>query len=726
MKRILLLVLVAGQVRAYGLEELPGWPFEASTFTRAVDTLRGLVFAGFGGGVVIGRVNPVDTTFEAISDRIRAGGLVVDLAYDPETQRLALAVVPDRVEIWDVGDPVLPVRERVLDVGRCFEKGRHPVEGSGGVALGPGWLLVACGERGLLGMELLPFAAPVVVLPGTFRDVDRWGADGVLVAGNSVFLVLDVTDWQNPVMVGSAGVGGARITPGESWVVVAGDWPNTAWGLDLRDPTHPRVACDFHAGLEALEPRAVMGGVWDNDTFWVSGALWIRGYVCEDTGRVVVEIGLPDSAYTEDKMMLPAGQGFVVFEAPQYRSYGIPSLPFALWVPPGRDTVVWLPGYRLPGHAFRVDRVGRWYALADQAGGVRVLKEEGGELVEVPTADVYPVDEVVWVDSTLLLASSAWALQKTWVLQWNGQRFEVVSTLPRPCQWMVAVGDGQHVVCASNVNGNYPVGNYLLINLQNPLQPVPGIVDSLTGMLIGDMKILLLDTTRWVYTAALRFDPFDMTSTWELLPTWTGQDGAFTFGNAWFITGTDFGYYTAVVQKLDEEGIPGQWIGQVTPPPPTYGYILPWDMELVGSLLFLPCGSASFGDWTLCAYDLSGLPDPPLVMEKGIGDYFMDLDAYGDTLLLAGVGLRRFRVTGLSVGEGSGLVRPRLRVATFPGGVRLEGDRPGFRVEVLDVQGRRVRRMVVRGVHRVFLPRGVYVLRVQGPGTARTRKILIP
>ncbi len=476
--KIAFVMLVVGRLWGYGLEELPGWPFEASTFTRVEDTLRDLVLVGFGGGVVIGRVNPVDTSFEVISDRIRAVGLVVDLSHDPAHQRLAAAVVPDRVEIWDVSDPAAPVRERVIEVGRCF-RARWTVEGQGGVALGDGWLLVACGERGLLGVDLLsPSPRPEVVFPGVFWDVDRWGKDRVLVAGDSVFAVLDVTGWRNPVVVGSVAVGGERIVPGTKWAAVG------PWGLDLQDPVHPRVACSFASGAHPLEPRTVAGGTWENRMLWVAGWNWVRGYACEDTGRVVVEINLPDSARVFGKMVVRTGQGLVVFGPPMFRDPAV-SLPFPLWVPPSRDTAVWLGGYRLPGHGFRVDRFGRWYALADEAGGVRVFREENGELVEVSTPDVFPVNEVVWMDSSLLLAANGWFGSIIWVLARAGDGFAVVDTLSRPCMWMVAVGDGQHVVCEfASPDWRHA---FSLLNFQDPSAPV--VVDSMNGgILSGDMK----------------------------------------------------------------------------------------------------------------------------------------------------------------------------------------------------------------------------------------------
>ncbi len=232
----------------------------------------------------------------------------------------------------------------------------------------------------------------------------------------------------------------------------------------------------------------------------------------------------------------------------------------------------------------------------------------------------------------------------------------------------------------------------------------------------------------WIYVANGRFDPFNMENARDSFPVWTGQYGAFAFGNGWFVTGADIPE-AVFVYPLAASGVPdGAEYVYLNNLPPYFGADMsPWDMVFVGSLLFLSCATRWNPGWNLCAYDFAGMPDPPKVLEKEIDNHFYDLEVFGDTLIMAGVGLRRFRVVGLPVEEESpARDRSWLRVVPFPGGIRLEGGTAGIQVEVRDVLGRRVRRIRVEGVRLLFLPRGVYVLRVRERGKSYVRKILVP
>jgi hypothetical protein len=88
------------------LERIGEWPYGPS-FSVAVDSLRNIIFLGSGGGVLIldgtDRTNP-----QLITDTIRTTGLVEDIFYDVNTERLYLACGDGGYEIWNVENPSVP------------------------------------------------------------------------------------------------------------------------------------------------------------------------------------------------------------------------------------------------------------------------------------------------------------------------------------------------------------------------------------------------------------------------------------------------------------------------------------------------------------------------------------------------------------------------------------------------------------------------------------------
>jgi hypothetical protein len=88
------------------LERKSAWPY-GSSIAVAVDSLRDLIFLGSGGAVLVldgtDKNNPT-----LIADDIRTYGLVEDIFYDDQLQRLYLACGEGGFEIWDVQTPNQP------------------------------------------------------------------------------------------------------------------------------------------------------------------------------------------------------------------------------------------------------------------------------------------------------------------------------------------------------------------------------------------------------------------------------------------------------------------------------------------------------------------------------------------------------------------------------------------------------------------------------------------
>jgi photosystem II stability/assembly factor-like uncharacterized protein len=88
------------------LERVGEWPY-GSSLSVAVDSVRNIIFLGSGGAVLIldgtDKTNP-----QLITDTIRTTGLVEDIYYDINTERLYLACGEGGFEIWNVQAQALP------------------------------------------------------------------------------------------------------------------------------------------------------------------------------------------------------------------------------------------------------------------------------------------------------------------------------------------------------------------------------------------------------------------------------------------------------------------------------------------------------------------------------------------------------------------------------------------------------------------------------------------
>ncbi len=90
------------------LERTGSFPY-GPTISLAVDSVRHLIFAGCGGAVLI--IDGSDpANLQLITDTLRTEGLVNDMAYDEETERLYFACNNGGFEIWNVQNPYQPFK----------------------------------------------------------------------------------------------------------------------------------------------------------------------------------------------------------------------------------------------------------------------------------------------------------------------------------------------------------------------------------------------------------------------------------------------------------------------------------------------------------------------------------------------------------------------------------------------------------------------------------------
>jgi hypothetical protein len=96
------------------LERSGAWPY-GSSIAITVDSLRDLIFLGSGGAVLVldgsDKNNPT-----LITNTIRSYGLVEDMYYNDQQQRLYLACGEGGFEIWDVQSPSNPVNMSRMEI----------------------------------------------------------------------------------------------------------------------------------------------------------------------------------------------------------------------------------------------------------------------------------------------------------------------------------------------------------------------------------------------------------------------------------------------------------------------------------------------------------------------------------------------------------------------------------------------------------------------------------
>ncbi len=102
------------QIQNTYLERRGAWPY-GSSVAIAVDSLRDLIFLGSGGAVLV--LDGSDKNNPAlITNGIRSYGLVEDIYYDDQLQRLYLACSDGGFEIWDVQSPSNPVNMSRMEI----------------------------------------------------------------------------------------------------------------------------------------------------------------------------------------------------------------------------------------------------------------------------------------------------------------------------------------------------------------------------------------------------------------------------------------------------------------------------------------------------------------------------------------------------------------------------------------------------------------------------------
>jgi hypothetical protein len=196
------------------------WPFGPS-HAVAADSVRDIVFLGSGGGVYVLDVsNPSSPT--KLSEAIHTRGSVKDMCYDSHNQVLYIADGKTGLEIWNVVDPVNPVR--------------------------------------LGDLEDVPITGVAVS-----------GASAYVVGRDDGLCVIDVSDPASPCEVGRLGLNNAwRIAVLDSFVYVTGDYSSPLKIIDVSDPTDPQL-------VRTLYLFDCMGGVAvrDSHLYVIADGLYI-------------------------------------------------------------------------------------------------------------------------------------------------------------------------------------------------------------------------------------------------------------------------------------------------------------------------------------------------------------------------------------------------------------------------------------------------------------------
>jgi len=181
---------------------LGDWAFGPS-WTICCDSLRHLAFLATGGRVCILDVsNP--TNIRLLSDTISTRGFIEDIHYDHISHKLFITSGPGGFEIWDVGDPVHPVKLGAYNLPKIVCG--FDVEGARAY--------LACGREGLriidisnpsnpyeIGFCLTPDSALDVVVSGSYAYV----GDGEQYYNGGGLVVIDISTPANPQIIGYCG-----------------------------------------------------------------------------------------------------------------------------------------------------------------------------------------------------------------------------------------------------------------------------------------------------------------------------------------------------------------------------------------------------------------------------------------------------------------------------------------------------------------------------------------
>jgi hypothetical protein len=226
------------------------WPF-GPCYAVACDSVRDLVFCGSGGGVYVLDVSTPSTPVK-LSDAIRTKDWIKDLFYDHTSQRLYIAAETAGLEIWDVGNPLLPEY-----------LGHHNVNWDDVVAVFvSGYYAYVAGYWS--GLWIIDISTPSN--PQTIGHYDTPARpEDVYVAGEFAFVVdynhvrvIDVSVPLNPQQIGLCAGGGYSIYFAGGYVFVAGG--SQLRIVDISNPANPYVL-----GSCAVPHQA--NGIWATGSY---------------------------------------------------------------------------------------------------------------------------------------------------------------------------------------------------------------------------------------------------------------------------------------------------------------------------------------------------------------------------------------------------------------------------------------------------------------------------
>jgi len=249
------------------LERESAWPY-GSSIAVAVDSLRDLIFLGSGGAVLV--LDGFDkNNLTLITDDIRTQGLVEDIFYDDQQQRLYLACGEGGFEIWDVQIPNQPEnmsRMEILYFGVETPVGHVQVTGN--------YAILECNFGYVHSVDVGdPYNPVQVAFNGTMGNPAHnihLGTDGrIHTTGAQYYIRFNIgSDGSLNSAGGKEFIYGAGAVFGKEEIAFVG-YSGYMYILDLLLPGFPAWSITDVGGIGHLEVRENYAYIINNDGFYV-------------------------------------------------------------------------------------------------------------------------------------------------------------------------------------------------------------------------------------------------------------------------------------------------------------------------------------------------------------------------------------------------------------------------------------------------------------------------
>uniref|UniRef100_A0A7C4TBS1 T9SS type A sorting domain-containing protein n=1 Tax=candidate division WOR-3 bacterium TaxID=2052148 RepID=A0A7C4TBS1_UNCW3 len=263
------------------------WPFTWSQKVET-DTARKLAFLGCGGGVLVWDVTNIHNP-QLISDKIRTRGIVDDIYYSYNEQRVYIASGYAGFSIWQVTNPSNPIEILSYDT-------RGPTSG---ICAKGNFVYVACRDSGLSIVDVSDPNNPYEI--GHLPAMAAWSykvkvSDDYAYVGEAyggIFRVINVSNPSSPYQVGYCYPQGEKVYK----IILSGRYAYVALNdggfgvIDINNPTAPQVV----AQLPTL--YLTMGVALSGDGNYA--------YTAErDAGVRIINIQNPTNPYVESVLSL--------------------------------------------------------------------------------------------------------------------------------------------------------------------------------------------------------------------------------------------------------------------------------------------------------------------------------------------------------------------------------------------------------------------------------------